>query len=228
MAKYFWDGSRVADETLHHLQNVLRVRVGEKFVLCDGAGLDCCCQVIRLKPFEFEVVDQNLCSSEFGRKITLFQAVIKSDKMEWVVQKAVELGVFAIVPVYTEYSAHFEIGKKIERYQKIAKSAAEQSMRGIIPQIKQPVNWANSLKIARGTKVVAHEKARHFTEFKTMRAVEFDQEEISLWIGPEGGFSPQETTQMDEYGLCKVSLTAGVLRAETAAAAALGQIWLVG
>lgn len=232
MPKYFFDkesDKKLSEETIHHLKRVLRVRVGDKVVLCDGKSTDYHTIIKNLTPFEYEIENTKESGTELSTKITLYQAMPKADKMEWIVQKAVELGVYAIVPVYTEHcvkrntKADAKANVKIERLQKIAESAAGQSMRGIVPSVVMPMEWDKALKNVKEKEkmlnIVAYEKERDTTIKSVIDKNEV--EEISLWIGPEGGFSKKEVQDMEDASFELVSLGSRILRTETAAIAAI-------
>ena len=228
MPKYFLDNieGQIIDpgsEITHHLKNVLRTRVGEKIILCDGKENDYLCTVDSLEPFLLRLENMQRCCTEPPCKITLYQALVKSDKFEWIIQKSVELGVHSIVPVLTEYS--IRKNTKAERFQKIAESAAGQSMRGIIPQIYPQMPWKDALCSAKGYIIAAHIScSRHSIKQAFEGHI---PNEINLWIGPEGGFSKSEVENMKKAGFNFVSLGSRILRAETAAITALAQILMV-
>lgn len=220
MPKYFVDEAlRLNEDTIFHLTKVLRVKVKDKIILCDGKAVDYHCVVESTKPLSLKVEKEEESKTEPKCKITLYQAMPKSDKMEWIIQKAVELGVHRIVPVYTEHSV--KKAAKADRYQKIAASAAGQSMRGIIPHVHLPVLWEEAIKTAKEDfMIAAHEKAAQpLTSNLPL--------EIGLWIGPEGGFSKKEAEIMESKKFNLISLGPRILRTETAAISAIAQIMMV-
>ena len=226
MPKFFVD--EVGNpNNLHHLKNVLRLRAGDKVTLCDGASVDYFCVVESVQPFSLKIESQQASQTEPTCKITLYQSMLKSDKMDWVIQKAVELGVHAIVPILTEHSV--AKNAKAERYNKIAESAAGQSMRGIIPKVHPLTNFEEAISNNSGLAIAAHEKE---TECKIKHIIigrnsSQNDKNLSIWIGPEGGFSEKETAKMREANFHLVSLGSRILRAETAALAALTQILML-
>ncbi|MCL2422041.1 MAG: 16S rRNA (uracil(1498)-N(3))-methyltransferase [Defluviitaleaceae bacterium] len=217
------------DPVYHHLTQVLRVRVGDKIIICDGHCIDYHCHVETLTPLVLSIESYRECRTELPFKITLYQAMPKADKMEWIVQKAVELGVHAIVPVYTTHCVvrlSKSNGTKTARYQKIAESAAGQSMRGIIPVVHEPVGWDNLIKTLPDNQfmITAYEKADpQHTLMTAVKSIK-DAQDIGLWIGPEGGFSLKEAEAMEAAEFNLVSLGVRILRTETAAIATLAQI----
>ena len=226
MPKYFVDKDlHLNEETEHHLKRVLRVRIGEIIILCDGKNYDYHMKVISVNPLKFELKNKIECKTEANCRITLYQALPKSDKLEWVIQKTVELGVYKIVPVITEHCDARINCNKLSRYQKIAESAAGQSMRGIIPQVYTPVTFDEAIQAsnATSTMIAAHEKA----ELNLCRTDINLAKEIGIWIGPEGGFSQKEIKLMEERNFKIVSLGPRILRTETAAIATLAIIQAV-
>ena len=225
MPKYFVDKTlQLKDETIHHLKRVIRIRLGEEVILCDGKSMDYHCTVESLEPFNLKVNSRQESKTEPKCKITLYQAMPKADKFEWIIQKAVELGVYSIVPVYTAHCiAKITKAVKIARYQKIAESAAGQCMRGIIPQVQQPMPLEDAIKTTNGLMLATHEKEKE----NKIPGINSYPKDIGLWIGPEGGFSKKEIETMEGAGFSIVSLGPRILRTETAAIAAIAQIMMV-
>jgi len=224
MPKYFVNEDLCLNkETEHHLKTVLRVKVGERVILCDGKNFDYHMKVSSTHPLKFELQNKVECITEPLREITLYQALPKSDKFEWITQKAVELGVYEIVPIVTEHCDVKPNLNKLSRYQKIAEAAAGQSLRGIIPRIHAPITFNEAIQTSRasgGDILVAHEKAKlNLYRINTSLA-----NKIGLWIGPEGGFSQKEISIMEQEGFKTVSLGPRILRTETAAIASIAII----
>ena len=224
MPKYFVGKDLQPDsDTIHHLKRVLRIRAGEEIILCDGNALDYYCIVKSLEPFAIKVKYTKKCETELPCNVTLYQSVPKSDKLEWIIQKTVELGISSIIPVYTEFSIVKTV--KVERCQKIAESAAGQSMRGIIPIVYKPIKWKEALETTTALNIAAYEKEKQYTIKTALESL--NTKEIALWIGPEGGFSKKEVNDMETAGFQMISLGPRILRTETAAIAALAQINLL-
>ncbi|MCL2016084.1 MAG: 16S rRNA (uracil(1498)-N(3))-methyltransferase [Defluviitaleaceae bacterium] len=152
----------IPPEVIHHLKKVLRVRIGEQVIFCDAASTDYHCKIATLEPFSV-TIETTAAAPEPAYKVTLYQSLLKADKLDWLVQKAVELGVFEIIPVQTEFSVKKNCN--IARLQKIAESAAGQSMRGIIPKVQNVQNW--EMAVAQAAKaemaIIAYEKAEDFS-----------------------------------------------------------------
>jgi len=223
-------------ENAAHMERVLRMRAGEQFVACDGRGTDYMCALTRFenKTAVAEVLSFAPNMAEPPAPLVLFQGLPKADKMELILQKAVELGATEIVPVTMERCIVKLSGKetaKVERWQKIAESAAKQSGRGCIPKVAMPVTLTESSDLAQrlGCCAVAYEneKTQLLRTFLDMNASEA-KNGFGIFIGPEGGFEPAEIEQLAGAGIASVSLGKRILRTETAglyALAAVGTVW---
>lgn len=210
---------------VNHIKNVLRMEQGEEITVCDGEGIFHTCVIKELlkDQIEAEIIESKEAETELKVRITLFQGLPKKDKMELIIQKAVELGVHEIVPVSTRFCvAKIEDAKKekkkLERWQEIARAAAKQSGRGIIPQIKPVMNYKEALKAASemDESVIPYEKA------EGMKAASEEVEKmakcqsVGIFIGPEGGFAEEEIESAKEAGIVPISLGKRILRTETA------------
>ncbi|MBI5045681.1 MAG: 16S rRNA (uracil(1498)-N(3))-methyltransferase [Candidatus Niyogibacteria bacterium] len=194
---------------------VLRMKRGEMITLFDGSGQDFLSEIQEIKKgvCVAAIVEARPNKNEPSRKIILFQSLIKKDKMEWVVEKCTEIGVSEVVPVLAARSV--KTGLNQARLEKIAKEAAEQSGRAVVPVIRpiahlaEAISWAaeNCEKV-----LFLHEKAD-----KIITPAMFKARILGLFIGPEGGWSEEEASLADNAGFSAVSLGARVLRAETAA-----------
>lgn len=212
-------------EDAHHIGHSLRMRTGEMLTVCSG-GLDYACEIIRITEAEvfLHPVRITPCVSEPDISVTLYQAMPKQDKLAEIVQKSVELGVSEIIPVLTERcvarpsASDFE--KKRQRLQKIALSAAKQSGRGIIPEVKNLISWKEMLADSRrqDLNLMLYEQQGGM---RFEQALEPGAKKISLFIGSEGGISQGESEQAISAGFRPVWLGSRILRCETAPAAAL-------
>jgi len=223
MPKYFFDVASpvLTGDTAHHLINVMRVKPGDNLILCDGACTDFTAVIESVKKYEvvYKILSESSSLTEPRVFITLYQALPKGDKLDLIVQKCVELGVSRIVPVETARCVSKISGtKKMARLQKVAQSAAEQSMRGIIPQVCDLVPFAKAEKSAGA--IVAYEKE---TEVM-LNQLPSDAPNLDVWIGPEGGFTQEEITTLVSHGAKTVSLGPRILRTETAAIATVAQV----
>ncbi len=220
----------VTGEDAHHIKNVLRLAKGEKAVLCDGAGLENVCSVSDFTASNdvvFEIIETRESENELPVKIVLYQGLPKKDKMELIIQKAVELGAYEIVPVAMKRSiAKIEDDKsekkKLARWQEISRAAAKQSGRGIIPEIGHCLTFKQALKEAfEGDSVVcaAYENARGMKSLEDYCEVVKKApkgSKAAVFIGPEGGFEESEIEEILNAGGSSVSLGKRILRTETA------------
>lgn len=227
MPKFFIDRNEISrgqalllGEDEKHIKTVLRAREGEEVTLCDGEGMDYLCRIASLeRGVLLNVLSKTPCETEPETKLTLYQGLPKADKMEWIIQKCVEIGIDRIVPVATERTIvklDKKEGKKLERWQKIAEAAAKQSGRGKIPKVGQILKFAEAAEEAAGLDgaVIPYEKetVRGLREFVSG----FSGTTAGIFIGPEGGFSDEEIALAKEKGIQPVSLGKRILRTETA------------
>lgn len=206
-----------------HLQRSLRLRVGDAVLVCDGRSTeyDTVITAFTDAGAQLEVTAVHPSQAEPTLKLTLYQGLPKGDKLEWIIQKAVELGVTEIVPVEMTRSIA-KIGdkadKKHKRWQTIADEAASQSGRGILPKVHTPVRFRDILKRLEGTPtVVCYEGGG--APFSAL--ITPDQTALSLIVGPEGGIAPEEVAALLAVGAKAATLGPRILRCETAPIAAI-------
>ena len=225
------DGSeiKITGSDVNHIKNVLRMRAGEEISVSDGAGKDYFGK-IRSIDRDCVLIDiENSWDSyvELPAEITLFQGLPKADKMELIIQKAVELGACAIVPVITKRTIvrwdEKKQDKKLARWQGIAESAAKQSGRGIIPKVTAPVSFSAALEQARFMEaaVIPYEKAEGMEAAREKVRSMRGKKSIGVFIGPEGGFDTDEIEAAIKAGVCSITLGRRILRTETAGLTAL-------
>ena len=208
---------------------VLRLKNGEEVLACDGQGNECLCTVSDVSPGQISLVvnSRQESDSEARVKVSVYVAYPKADKLEHVIQKATELGAYEIIafPSARCISRPDEksLKKKLERWQKIAASAAEQSGRGRIPQVLTLASYAEALQRAS-----AADKALLFYENEratTLKmALEGEYTTVSLLTGPEGGLEEKEVQQAVTAGLQVCTLGKRILRCETAPLCALSAV----
>lgn len=204
-------------DLVHQVKDVLRFAPGELVELCDGRGMEARATVLEVEKRGLvlrreELPRKNI--AEPDRRVTLCVAVLKRENLEWAVQKATELGAAAIWPLLTRRTV--KTGVKRERLQLIAKEAAEQSGRGTVPQVREPLALEAALEeaLAAGT-------AWFFETGPDVRSVRMGASgEAFVFIGPEGGWDPEEAEKARRAGCEVISLGPRILRAETAAAVA--------
>ena len=209
---------------------VLRIKQGERVTVCDGQGNECVCTVSDVSPGQISlVVDSRLpSSSEASVKVSVYVAFPKSDKLEHVIQKATELGAYEIVafPSARCVSKPDEksLQKKLERWQKIAASAAEQSGRGRIPRIIALSSFSEALKRGADTDmpILFYENERATTLRMALMAGGYKT--VSLLTGPEGGLDSSEVEQAQQAGFKVCTLGKRILRCETAPLCALSAV----
>lgn len=226
---------RIIGQDVNHLKNVLRMKPGEQLLVSDGRGKDYLCQVETL---EAETVEAAIISQEESRelpaRIWLFQGLPKSDKMELIIQKAVELGAAGIVPVATKNAVVKLDPKKeeakLKRWRTIAESAAKQSKRSLVPEIsgvmtlKEAFSYIDDVDF--DLRLIPYENERGTTAAREAFARAVPGSRIAVFIGPEGGFEPPEIRLALEAGVIPVSLGKRILRTETAGIAVLSALML--
>ena len=224
-------GSRitVTDEDVRHIATVLRMKTGDELLLCDGQGTEYTVRIAEISRarIETEIVGRLNQESRYPR-ITLGQGLPKSDKMDWIVQKATELGVTAIAPLVTERTIVKirDEQKRAVRWQKIAKEAAMQSNRPDIPQIERIRSFRDFIfSLDPDPSTLFLFPWEEGTEpFRNVLRQKSGVMNIVVLIGPEGGFSSSEAEAAKGRGFHLVSLGPNILRTETAAIAALSMI----
>ena len=242
MFQFFVDKTQVNEEAglvfitgadVNHICHVLRMRVGEQFYVTDGE-----CGGKYLCALKEASEDQVTCdilrnieeSSELPCEITLYQGLPKADKMELIIQKAVELGVHRIVPVSTKRSIvkldDKKAGAKISRWQGIAEAAAKQSKRDVIPQIGDVMTLKAALAEAADFEVsmMPYENAEGMAFTRKLLDEIRPGQRIAIFIGPEGGFDESEVEAALSQGTQPVTLGRRILRTETAGLAMLSML----
>lgn len=201
---------------------VLRLKVGEQVLVCDGQGNECLCTVNSIASSDFHLCVNNRQTSisEARVKVSLYMAFPKSDKLEHVIQKATELGAYEIVAFPSARCVSKpddkSLKKKLERWQKIAASAAEQSGRGRIPEVLVLPSFQAALERASEAQLsIMFYENEHATTLR-MTLESGNYESISLLSGPEGGLEEREVEQAKDAGLRICTLGKRILRCETA------------
>lgn len=209
---------------VNHIKNVLRMKVGEELEISDGNNKKYLCEIESMSSDEVcAIIKEELnVDTELPSKIYLFQGLPKSDKMELIVQKAVELGVFEIIPVATKRVVvkldDKKASKKIERWQAIAESGAKQSGRNVIPEVKKVMAFKEAVQYAKSLDIllVPYELAEGMAETKTLISNIKPGQSVGFFIGPEGGFETSEVEYAIENGAKAITLGKRILRTETA------------
>lgn len=231
MYRFFVAQNQVEDTVIHiqgsdvnHIKNVLRMKVGEEILISSGDKLEytCCIESLDGEEVLAKILYAEESGLELSSRVYLFQGLPKSDKMELIIQKAVELGAYEIIPVNTKRSVvkldSKKEASKLKRWQAISESAAKQSKRMIVPQITpvksfaEAVNYADQLDI----RLIPYELARGMRETRQILEGIQPGQSIGIFIGPEGGFEEKEVELAREHGAQPITLGKRILRTETA------------
>lgn len=219
------DKSVIIDgEDVNHIKNVLRLRAGDEITVGDGSGRDYTCIISEVSEERViaDIIDINDNAAELACDITLFQGLPKADKMEFIIEKAVEIGATSIVPVMMDRSVvKLDDKKKIrklERYNLIAESASKQSRRGIIPEVKNFMQMKEAIQFAKAMDmiIVPYESAEGMDYSLEVFKKAASMKKVGIFIGPEGGFADNEIEELKKEGAYVVSLGHRILRTETA------------
>ena len=238
MPKFFVRDDQINDnkvdiigEDVNHISNVLRMKVGDEFQVCNSDTTEN--YNVEIKSFEKEkiicsIINKMKSEAESDINLKIFQGIPKSDKMELIIQKSTELGIKELIPVDMERCVSKISGKdekkKIDRWQKISEVAAKQSGRDMIPKIHNVIKINDIVKVISDFDmiIVPYEKAEVYSFKDAIEEIkEYDKSNINIGIviGPEGGFEPSEIVQLREAGAKIVTLGKRILRTETVALA---------
>lgn len=227
---------RITGADLNHMKNVLRMKPGEAVLISDGTGKDYNCQVETYTDGEgiLKILSENEDSRELPSRIWLFQGLPKSDKMEVIIQKAVELGAAGVIPVATRNAVVKLDAKKAEakvrRWQAIAESAAKQSKRSYIPEVGMVMSLKEAFSYIEEQKfdlcMIPYELEKGMDGIKQVLGRLAPGQQIAVFIGPEGGFDEDEIRLALEKNVIPVSLGKRILRTETAGPAILALLMM--
>lgn len=223
----------ITGSDVNHIKNVLRMRTGEELSVSNGAdGREYRCGIERIEDGEIVCALRFIKEEgiELPSKVYLFQGLPKADKMEFIIQKAVELGAYEVIPVATKRAVvkldEKKAKNKINRWQGIAEAAAKQSKRSVIPQVKnvmamkEAVSYASHMELC----LIPYELADGMRETKKIISGIKPGQSIALFIGPEGGFDAEEIKAAEDAGAIPVTLGKRILRTETAGLTVLSWI----
>ena len=227
------DGITITGGDVNHIKNVLRMSVGDKICVINGQNnKEYYCEITALGS---DTVDTRICEiresdQELANEIVLFQGLPKSDKMELIIQKAVELGVHTIVPVSTDRTvvkldAKKEANKR-KRWMSISESAAKQSGRLRIPEVTQVVSFREALEMAgkMDVRLIPYELAEGMEKTREIMSGIQPGQSVAVFIGPEGGFESSEIEKAREIGVQSITLGKRILRTETAGLVTLAML----
>lgn len=218
---------QITGDDVHHISRVLRMQPGNKIVCCTKDGFEALCEITEITNDQVNcfILEWMTVNHELPVFISIASGLPKGDKLEWIIQKGTELGASSFIPFNAARSIvkleSKKVGKKLDRWQKIAKEASEQSYRNKIPTVLEPCQFDELLKKAKSydVKIVAYEESAKQGEKKNLsKAFEKLKEGGSLLaiFGPEGGLTEQEVSKLEEQGFLICSFGPRILRTETA------------
>lgn len=224
----------ITGSDVNHMVHVLRLKPGEEFAVSNGEdGREYRCSLLTHDGEEAvcELRFIKEADTELPARVYLFQALPKADKMELIIQKSVELGVHEIIPVaasrcVVKLDAKKEASKRT-RWNAISEAAAKQSKRRMIPKVSETLSFLQAVKraAAMDIRLIPYELAEGMAKTKELIGAVRPGQDIAVFIGPEGGFTPQEIEQAQDSGITPVTLGKRILRTETAGLTVLS--WLL-
>lgn len=216
--KKFWIGD---EELVHQIRDVLKLHIGEKITLIDeegssrsGAGKEAICEIVGFDGdyLGVEVVENIENKNDPEIIVELYLSILKNENFELATQKAVEVGVSKIIPIITDHTV--KTGLKLERLKKIIKEASEQSGRALVPEVGEPIDFKNAIKLSKGNDLnIFHDISGEKLSGKTYGK----QRRIGVFVGPEGGWSEKEVSMARVAHFKMISFGKLTYRAETAA-----------
>jgi 16S rRNA (uracil1498-N3)-methyltransferase len=242
MQRYFISPEQMKDHTCtvegsdaHHISKVMRQQINDKILCCNGLGRTVLAQIEHVDKEEVvcRILQEIDMKRELPISVTIAQGLPKGDKLEWVIQKGTELGAHCFIPfsssrTIVKYDAKKE-QKKVERWEKIAKEAAEQSHRDVLPKIEQVRTFKQLLQYEAKYKLVAYEEESiqlsdgKSSFYQALEKVNLG-DQVVIVIGPEGGLEAEEVQQLKDVGFQPISLGKRILRTETASQYVLAAI----
>lgn len=224
------DKARIVGEDVKHIGRVLRLGTGDEVMLCDGACTDYLARIEEVKKDAvlLSILSSSPSKTEPHRRVTLYQGLPKSGKMELILQKCVELGIWAVVPVVAQRSvvklSPQDFEPKRLRYQRVACEAAKQARRGIIPHVTSLSSSFQETAVSRHDLLLIADEEEQTSSLKQVLKANQSAKDIGLVIGPEGGLERSEVASLKERGGITLTMGPRVLRTETAGMAALAMI----
>ena len=209
---------------VNHIKNVLRMKIGEELHISDGNNNKYLCEIsaISSETVCASIKEELISDTELPSKLYLFQGLPKGDKMELIVQKAVELGVYEIIPVATKRAVvkldDKKAVKKVERWNSISEGGAKQSGRNVIPKVQNVMSYKEAMQYAKELDVVLipYELAEGMAETRQIIEAIQPGQSVGIFIGPEGGFETEEVEYAISQGAIAITLGKRILRTETA------------
>ena len=225
------ENAYIEGSDVNHIANVLRMKPGEELLTSVKGDWDYLCKIVDIETDRVNLkVLESMEQRELPVNITLLQGIPKSDKLEMIIQKAVELGVSEIIPVKTKRVVvkidEKKVDTKVNRWNAIAESAAKQSKRSIVPKVYEPMSIDNALEIVKdfGVKLIPYENADGIDKTRKILDNMDKTKNIAVFIGPEGGFEESEVERIKNSGFEVITLGKRILRTETAGLALLSNI----
>lgn len=229
IARFFVANENIKDQKVvitgqdaHHLINVLRKKVGDEIEILDSCANCFLAKIVALKnnSVTCELISKKSKKTELPLKVTLFQCLPKAKKMDYILEKCTELGVFQIVPVISERSVvkldQAQAAKKVARWNEITRSAAEQAGRVILPKVQPVLKLEEALTTQQHDLKLIPWETENQTSLKFLLRQQKNLQKLAIFIGPEGGFSQKEIKCAQENSVIPVTLGPRILRTETA------------
>lgn len=232
MQRYFVDQTTegrfiIKGDDYRHIVKVMRLKENDHIICTTSSGEGAICQIAEITDEQVvaDVVQWEVVSSELPIRVTIASGLPKGDKLEWIIQKGTELGAYSFVPVTTSRSVvkwdEKKADKKVERWQRIAKEAAEQSHRRMVPTVATPINIARLISLSKdySCKLIAYEEEAKQGESSTLaRTLQQlkNGESVLVVFGPEGGLAESEIELLSQAGFISCGLGPRILRTETA------------
>lgn len=227
------ENAYIEGSDVNHIANVLRMKPEEELLISVKGDWDYLCKIVDIETDRVNLkVLESMEQRELPVNITLLQGIPKSDKLEMIIQKAVELGVSEIIPVKTKRVVvkidEKKVDTKVNRWNAIAESAAKQSKRSIVPKVYEPMSIDNALEIVKdfGVKLIPYENADGIDKTRKILDNMDKTKNIAVFIGPEGGFEVAEVEIIKNSGFEVITLGKRILRTETAGLALLSNIMI--
>ena len=239
MFQFFVEQEQIGQDTItitgsdvNHIKNVIRLKPGNEIRVSNREDKDYICEITDISNEEVvaKIIDVDLAGTELKTKVYLFQGLPKGDKMETVIQKNVELGVYEIIPVAMKRSIVKLDAKKeeakVKRWNGISESAAKQSKRMIIPNVTKVMTYKEAIEYAKELDIclVPYENAKDMTHTREIIESIKNESKVGIFIGPEGGFEEDEIESAIALGMETITLGKRILRTETAGMAIMAVI----
>jgi 16S rRNA (uracil1498-N3)-methyltransferase len=218
------DKAIVRGDDAHHLMRVMRAQPGDQVIVSNGTNRECLAEVVELykENVLLKLLEERPMSGEPRTQVWIAQSLPKGDKFETVIQKGTEIGAALFIPFVSartivQYDAKKE-AKRLERWRKIAKEAAEQAHRSKVPAVRETVSWKELLRLSQDAAltVFCYEKEQGLQLRSVLQSSSVGEGPVLVVVGPEGGFTEEEAMEAERHGCKPVGLGSRILRTETA------------